>query len=191
MKIHTFELRKKEWRSEYATAYVAYITALIIHLFILSSAFQMYEFSYIHFHKAPPAPPPARPWTYSVAKQRYKPWSLAMFEDQLQAWPQANFTQDLKRFEALQHGCQLKSYIKIRQGSHMRLFRKIINEGHDSWGIYSAAMLLKISAQCLVHLSMFIWGEVGRGGTEMWPLTVFSDLSKTSSHCLGYSQMPS
>ena len=28
----------------------AYITAMIIHLFILSSAVQMYEFSYIHFH---------------------------------------------------------------------------------------------------------------------------------------------
>ena len=27
----------------------AYITVMIIHLFILSSAVQMYEFSYIHF----------------------------------------------------------------------------------------------------------------------------------------------
>ena len=29
---------------------IVYITAMIIHLFILSSAVQIYEFSYIHFH---------------------------------------------------------------------------------------------------------------------------------------------
>ena len=34
----------------FATALVAYITVMIIHLFILSSAVQMYEFPYIHFH---------------------------------------------------------------------------------------------------------------------------------------------
>ena len=33
----------------FAAAKVAYITAMILHLFILSSAVQMYEFSYIHF----------------------------------------------------------------------------------------------------------------------------------------------
>ena len=34
----------------FATAKVAYITAMLIHLFIISSAVQTYEFSYIHYH---------------------------------------------------------------------------------------------------------------------------------------------
>ena len=47
MKIHTFELRKKEWRmKKWIRNCLTYITAMIIHLFILSSAVQMYEFSY-------------------------------------------------------------------------------------------------------------------------------------------------
>ena len=32
-----------------SSAYVAYITAMIIHLFIISSAFQIYEVSYIDY----------------------------------------------------------------------------------------------------------------------------------------------
>ena len=35
----------------FATALVVCTTMMIIHLFILSSAFQMYEFSYIHFQQ--------------------------------------------------------------------------------------------------------------------------------------------
>ena len=34
----------------FATAKVAYKTAMIFHLFIISSAVQIYKFSYIHYH---------------------------------------------------------------------------------------------------------------------------------------------
>ena len=49
MKIHIFELRKKEWISEMIITGFLFATAMIIHLFILSSVAQIYEFSYIHF----------------------------------------------------------------------------------------------------------------------------------------------